>query len=73
MAASIIIHDVVSIELVMANKNNSNSRTVRVETKDGQWFDLSFFGDTDALEFLPKSETFRRFDRKASLDEGLAA
>ncbi len=73
MAASFTIHDVVSIELVMSNINNSNSRTVRVETKDGQWFDLSFFGQTDALEALPKSETFRRFDRKPVSDAGVAA
>lgn len=65
MTMSIGIHDVIKIELSMANPANSNSRTIRITTHDfkGNEFrtEITVYGATKALDALPRSIDFHKF------------
>lgn len=61
----ITAHNVTRIELHHAFRENGNSRTIRISTATGSpfgeetYFDLTLYGDTDALDALPKSAGYR--------------
>ncbi|WP_097156067.1 hypothetical protein [Cohaesibacter gelatinilyticus] len=55
------VHNVTSVELVGCDLNNSGSRTLAITCDDGSTFEIGLFGETAALENLPKSATFRDF------------
>jgi len=52
------IHNVESIELSMIDPTNSNLRELRVIYDGGQIMTIAFFGNSDALKDIPKSEVF---------------
>jgi len=58
------IHDVTAIEIVSAFPSNSNSRCIRITSKDftgvESTVELTVYGDTDVLDALPKAADFRR-------------
>lgn len=55
----IMIHRVVSIEMIDHYPENCNQRTVRIRTRGGETHEMVLFGDTGALDSLPKSNEFR--------------
>ncbi|HET7413415.1 MAG TPA: hypothetical protein VFJ18_12225 [Pararhizobium sp.] len=60
---NIALHGVTKIELCTRYRDNSNSRTIRITAADylGHEFEteLTVYGNTDALDALPKSDDFR--------------
>jgi len=60
------IHGVTKIEIVNAFRDNDNSRTVRITSCDHRGehvTDITLYGETDALDALPKASVFREFTR----------
>ena len=62
----IAIHRVTSIEMIDHFPENSNQRTVRVRTRNGEMHELIFYGETGALDSLPKSNDFYVATRRNS-------
>jgi hypothetical protein len=64
------IHNVTAIELATSYKANGNSRTIRIsyssEIENGG-FDLVVYGETDALDALPKAADFVAHGRKGGV------
>lgn len=58
MSTTMNIHQVAAIELAARHVDNGNSRTLLITLENGDCMELTFFGETDALEHLPKSEVF---------------
>ncbi|WP_407976135.1 hypothetical protein ACJKIH_03160 [Brucella pseudogrignonensis] len=56
----ISVHRVTKIELVSKNDRNSNCRTVRIVSEDGE-HELTLFGDTHWVDVLPRSDDFTDF------------
>lgn len=56
----LMIHRVERIELSSVYPENGNSKTLRIVHKGGE-LELTVYGDTDALDALPRSEDFREF------------
>jgi hypothetical protein len=52
------IHFVAKVELCFAYPGNGNSRTIRITDRNGEQ-EITLYGNTDALDALPRSEDFR--------------
>ncbi|HEX2753670.1 MAG TPA: hypothetical protein VHP34_11320 [Alphaproteobacteria bacterium] len=61
MAMSLNIHNVVSAELANTFLENNNQRTIRITDDRGERFEFILYGETDALECLPRSDNFIRY------------
>ncbi|NKC03319.1 hypothetical protein [Brucella haematophila] len=55
--AELTIHHIRKIEVVSAFPDNFNSRVVRITSDNGE-IELTLFGDTNALDLLPRSSDF---------------
>ena len=67
---TISIHDVKAIELVSAFPANSNSRTIRITANQygaEVALELTVYGDTDALDLLPRAAGFQTYPRTSDL------
>jgi len=53
------IHRVTKVELCKSYASNGNSRTIRITDEGGEQ-EITLYGNTDALDALPKSDDFRR-------------
>lgn len=58
------IHKVEKIELLRAYPMNGNSRTIRITAEqtplnEAVAFELTLYGETDALDSLPKADDYR--------------
>jgi len=53
------IMDITSIKLMSHSPGNANCRTICITDADGNEFSFSFYGQTDALDALPRSDHFR--------------
>lgn len=51
-------HFVEKIELVRSYVDNGNSRTIRITSNKGEKTEVVFYGETDALDALPKSDDY---------------
>jgi hypothetical protein len=59
------MHDIASIELCSTMLSNSACRIIRATSGDGEAIEFTFFGDTTALDALPKSQDFIDYDAAA--------
>lgn len=57
-------HNVKSIEICRSYVDCSNSRTIRITTSDGE-FEITMYGNTDALDTLPRSSDFKALHRSS--------
>lgn len=55
--SEITMHEVRKIEVVSAYPENGNSRKLRITSDNGE-VELTLFGDTNALDLLPRSSDF---------------
>ncbi|PWL17424.1 hypothetical protein DKP76_11640 [Falsochrobactrum shanghaiense] len=59
-------HRVAKVELVTSYVDNGNSRTIRITNNKGEETEITLYGNTDALDALPKSDDFRAVERVAA-------
>lgn len=61
------IHNVTRIELARSYPANSNSRMIRIVSVDWNGHEtkteITVYGDTDALDALPKAKDYRVIDK----------
>jgi hypothetical protein len=62
ITSELTMHYVRKIEVVSAFPENCNSRVVRI-TSDSGVVELTLYGDTEALDLLPRSSNFVVFTK----------
>lgn len=59
-------HGIANIELVKVFADNCNSRTIRITSIKGEEVEIVLYGETDALDVLPRSNDFREVPKKGA-------
>lgn len=57
---------IAKIELVKVFADNCNSRTIRITSVKGEEVEIALYGETDALDTLPRSDDFREVPKKGA-------
>ncbi len=63
MRSSMNIFSVKAVTISFRNTQNNNSRSIMIETDDGGQLEITCYGNTQAIDSLPRHEDF--FDMQA--------